>query len=192
MERRSSRKIMEDAPWAPVFNEQRFTIRSKRMGGDDALYVDPVHIPVHYDAVTVNESMAPHRTIHEAHHHFGWDRSIPPVADRRAGDDARVRVPRRVRRPALGEEHGRRRRRASTSPGSIRSPARSSSTAPSRATRSRSPSTSFRPSGFGWTANIPGFGLLADQFTEPALHIWTLRQGRRWRRPPSRRWARCR
>ncbi|WP_316859554.1 acetamidase/formamidase family protein [uncultured Cohaesibacter sp.] len=30
----------------------------------------------------------------------------------------------------------------------------------------------FSPSGFGWTANIPGFGLLADQFTEPALHIW--------------------
>ena len=30
----------------------------------------------------------------------------------------------------------------------------------------------FKPSGFGWTANIPGFGLLADQFTEPALHIW--------------------
>jgi acetamidase/formamidase len=27
--------------------------------------------------------------------------------------------------------------------------------------------------GFGWTANIPGFGLLADQFTDPALHIWT-------------------
>ena len=26
--------------------------------------------------------------------------------------------------------------------------------------------------GFGWTANIPGFGLLADQFLEPALHIW--------------------
>lgn len=26
--------------------------------------------------------------------------------------------------------------------------------------------------GWGWTANIPGFGLLADQFTEPALHIW--------------------
>ena len=28
-------KLMEDAPWAPVFNEQRFTMRSKRMGGDD-------------------------------------------------------------------------------------------------------------------------------------------------------------
>jgi len=31
---------------------------------------------------------------------------------------------------------------------------------------------SFAPSGFGWTANIPGFGLLADQFPEPALHLW--------------------
>jgi acetamidase/formamidase len=31
----------------------------------------------------------------------------------------------------------------------------------------------FTPSGWGWTANIPGFGLLADQFTDPALHIWT-------------------
>jgi len=26
--------------------------------------------------------------------------------------------------------------------------------------------------GWGWTANIPGFGLLADQFAEPALIIW--------------------
>jgi acetamidase/formamidase len=32
---------------------------------------------------------------------------------------------------------------------------------------------SFAPSGFGWTANIPGFGLLADQFPDPALHIWS-------------------
>jgi len=31
---------------------------------------------------------------------------------------------------------------------------------------------SFKPSGWGWTANIPGFGLLADQFTESKLHLW--------------------
>lgn len=31
---------------------------------------------------------------------------------------------------------------------------------------------SFQPSGFGWTANIPGFGLLADQFKQPALTLW--------------------
>ena len=43
--------IMKEAPWAPVFNEQRFTIRSERIGGADALFVDPVHIPVHYDEV---------------------------------------------------------------------------------------------------------------------------------------------
>lgn len=44
-------QVMEDAPWAPVFNEERFTIRSERIGGDDKLFVDPVHIPVHYDEV---------------------------------------------------------------------------------------------------------------------------------------------
>jgi amidase len=31
---------------------------------------------------------------------------------------------------------------------------------------------SFAPSGWGWTANIPGFGLLADQFKDPALIVW--------------------
>lgn len=30
----------------------------------------------------------------------------------------------------------------------------------------------FTPCGWGWTANIPGFGLLADQFPDPAMHIW--------------------
>ncbi|MDR6756533.1 peptide/nickel transport system substrate-binding protein/oligopeptide transport system substrate-binding protein [Mycoplana sp. BE70] len=48
-------KIMEDAPWAPIFNEQRFTMKSTRMGGADNLYVDPVHIPVNYDHVYVND-----------------------------------------------------------------------------------------------------------------------------------------
>jgi acetamidase/formamidase len=31
---------------------------------------------------------------------------------------------------------------------------------------------SFEPSGWGWSAVIPHFGLLADEFPEPALHIW--------------------
>lgn len=48
-------KIMEDAPWAPIFNEQRFTMKSARMGGSDNLYVDPVHIPINYDHVYVND-----------------------------------------------------------------------------------------------------------------------------------------
>ena len=48
-------KVMEDAPWVPVFNEQRYTMRSGRMGGADSLYVDPVSIPVNYDYVYVND-----------------------------------------------------------------------------------------------------------------------------------------
>ena len=31
----------------------------------------------------------------------------------------------------------------------------------------------FEPSGWGWTALIPGFGLLTDQFPDPALHLWS-------------------
>lgn len=47
--------IMKDAPWVPVFNEQRFTIRSERMGGENNIYVDPVHVPVNYDYVWVKD-----------------------------------------------------------------------------------------------------------------------------------------
>ncbi len=43
--------IMEDAPWVPVFNEQRFTMRSAKLGGPDEIFVDPVHVPVNYDYV---------------------------------------------------------------------------------------------------------------------------------------------
>ncbi|MCB8839823.1 ABC transporter substrate-binding protein [Aurantimonas sp. VKM B-3413] len=48
-------KVMADAPWVPIFNEQRFTMKSPRMGGADNLYVDPVHIPINYDYVYVND-----------------------------------------------------------------------------------------------------------------------------------------
>jgi ABC-type transport system substrate-binding protein len=43
--------IMDDAPWVPVFNEQRFTFRSDKIDGDGTLFVDPVHIPVNYDYI---------------------------------------------------------------------------------------------------------------------------------------------
>jgi len=36
---------------------------------------------------------------------------------------------------------------------------------------------SFKPSGWGWTGNIPGFGLLADQFPEARLHHWNYDPG---------------
>ncbi|MCB5408720.1 ABC transporter substrate-binding protein [Pseudogemmobacter faecipullorum] len=45
------RDIMAEAPWVPVFHEQRFTLRSARLGGADELYVDPVSVPVNYDYI---------------------------------------------------------------------------------------------------------------------------------------------
>ena len=47
--------VMDKAPWVPVFNEERYTMKSERMGGEDALYVDPVSIPVNYDYVWVKQ-----------------------------------------------------------------------------------------------------------------------------------------
>ena len=49
-------KIMDDAPWAPVFNEQRFTMHSERLGGPKEIFVDPVHIPVNYDHVYAKDA----------------------------------------------------------------------------------------------------------------------------------------
>jgi acetamidase/formamidase len=36
---------------------------------------------------------------------------------------------------------------------------------------------SLRPSGWGWTGNIPGFGLLTDQFPQARLHHWNYDPG---------------
>mgnify|MGYP001812920333 FL=1 len=49
-------RLMDDAPWAPVFNEQRFTMRAARLGGPDEIFVDPVHIPVHYEYVFAKDA----------------------------------------------------------------------------------------------------------------------------------------
>jgi ABC-type transport system substrate-binding protein len=43
--------VLKEAPWAPVFNEKRFTYHSARLGGDPALFTDPIHIPVNYDYI---------------------------------------------------------------------------------------------------------------------------------------------
>lgn len=48
-------RAMNEAPWVPIFNEKRITMKSERLGGDRSLYVDPVHIPVNYDHITVNK-----------------------------------------------------------------------------------------------------------------------------------------
>jgi len=51
--RKIFRAIMQDAPWIPIFHEKRYTMHSARVGGAKGIFVDPIHIPVHYDEVRV-------------------------------------------------------------------------------------------------------------------------------------------
>ena len=110
-------------------------------------------------------------TIHGRHHHFGWDNSFVPVervapgatiefqcldagggqlnADSTVADVAKLDFERV--NPVTG-------------------PIFIEGAAPGDALKVTI--EMFKPSGFGWTANIPGFGLLAEDFTEPALNIW--------------------
>ena len=41
--------VMKDSPWVPVFHDKGVLIHSSRIGGDDAYFVSPVHIPIWYD-----------------------------------------------------------------------------------------------------------------------------------------------
>ncbi|MBD2463712.1 ABC transporter substrate-binding protein [Oscillatoria sp. FACHB-1407] len=44
-------KVMEDAPWVPIFNEERVTAHSTRMAGDKEVWLDPVRVPINYEHV---------------------------------------------------------------------------------------------------------------------------------------------
>jgi acetamidase/formamidase len=116
--------------------------------------------------------MSRSHTIHSNHSHFGWDNSLAPVLHVAPGDTVELH-PRdasdgqltktsvaadlatfdfsRVN-PVVGPIHV-----DGAMPGDALKISLLDITA----------------SGSGWTANIPGFGLLADQFKEPALQIWT-------------------
>ncbi len=115
-------------------------------------------------------------TIHGAQHHFGWDNSLPPAErvapgstvlfhclDSSAGQlSARSTVA-----DVAGLDFGR------VNP--VSGPIFVEGAEPGDALKITI--DSFAPSGWGWTANIPGFGLLADQFPTPALTVWTYDAG---------------
>lgn len=45
-------KIMDDAPWIPVFNEKRFTIHQPSVKApEQVMFVDPINIPVAYNMI---------------------------------------------------------------------------------------------------------------------------------------------
>ncbi len=49
-------KIMDDAPWVPVFDEVRYTMQTPRIAGDPAFFNDPIHIPVNYEHVYATDA----------------------------------------------------------------------------------------------------------------------------------------
>ncbi|MHA1599454.1 MAG: ABC transporter substrate-binding protein [Alphaproteobacteria bacterium] len=49
-------KIMDDAPWVPVINEVRYAMHTARIGGEDVLFAEPIHIPVNYENVYAKDA----------------------------------------------------------------------------------------------------------------------------------------
>jgi acetamidase/formamidase len=115
---------------------------------------------------------AEHRhTIHADRHHFGWDHSIPPVITVARGATIEFGCP-----DASGGQLSAKSTVADVPKidfakvNPVTGPVFVDGAEPGDALKVTI--REFKPSGFGWTANIPGFGLLADQFKDPALHIW--------------------
>jgi acetamidase/formamidase len=110
-------------------------------------------------------------TIHGSHHHFGWDHSIPPVL--------RVEPGTTVEFECVDAGGGQVTRQSTAADMANLDFAKVNPVTGPIFIEGARPGDglkvtvgAFAPSGFGWTANIPGFGLLADQFTEPALKLW--------------------
>ena len=110
-------------------------------------------------------------SIHRHQHHFGWDNALPPVLRVAPGESIEFDV---------HEASGGQLTPASTAADvTLLDFARINPVAGPIFIDGAQPGDvlkvtllSFIPSGWGWTANIPGFGLLADDFPEAALRLW--------------------
>ncbi|MCB6176592.1 acetamidase/formamidase family protein [Rhodobacter sp. Har01] len=115
-------------------------------------------------------------TIHGAQHHFGWDNANAPALRAEPGStilfhchdsSAGQLGPSSTVADVTALDFGR------INP--VSGPIFVEGAAPGDALKVTIESfapQAFDGAGFGWTANIPGFGLLADQFPDPALHVW--------------------
>lgn len=111
-------------------------------------------------------------TIHGRHHHFGWDNSFVPTE--------RVAPGSTIEFQCLDSSGGQLQADSTVADvakldfakvNPVTGPIYVEGAEPGDALKVTI--EMFKPSGFGWTGNIPGFGLLADDFPEPALNIWT-------------------
>jgi acetamidase/formamidase len=111
-----------------------------------------------------------YQTIHRHQHHFGWDNRLPPVVRIAPGDELEFDVV-----DASGGQIS----RASTSAdigrldfsrvNPVNGPVFIDGAEPGDALELEI--LDFSPSDWGWTGIIPGFGLCADDFPAPYLHL---------------------
>ncbi len=115
--------------------------------------------------------MSGKHTIHAQHHHYGWDNSNPPVLTVAPGDSVAFEVV-DASGGQLDPTSGVAEVAALdfTKINPVTGPVHVDGAEPGDALKVTI--ETFQPSGWGWTAIIPGFGLLADQFPEPAINIW--------------------
>ncbi|MHB0952487.1 MAG: acetamidase/formamidase family protein [Allorhizobium sp.] len=110
-------------------------------------------------------------TIHGRHHHFGWDNSLVPAEKVAPGST--------IRFECLDSSAGHFTSESTVADVSTMDFSKVNPVTGPIFVDGAEPGDvlkvtihEFEPSGFGWTANIPGFGLLADQFKDPALLLW--------------------
>ena len=112
------------------------------------------------------------KTIHSEHSHTGWDNSLEPVSELLPGDTVTLET-----LDASGGQLS-----ASSTVADVTAldfgkinpvtgPVRILGAEPGDALSVKI--LELKPSGWGWTANIPGFGLLAEHFRDPYLKTWT-------------------
>jgi len=130
------------------------------------------------DTKTMTETASTGHTIHIHRHqwHLAWDHSIPPIATVRSGEtvsfdlleascgqigpDSTVEAVRALDFSRVDQVNG---------------PIYVEGAVPGDTLEIEF--LDLRPDTWGWTAIIPGFGLLADEFPEPALKVWRLTGG---------------
>jgi acetamidase/formamidase len=110
-------------------------------------------------------------TIHSAQHNFGWNRDFPPALTAKPGETILFEC-----MDSSGGQIGADATLATLANldfgkiNPVSGPVYVEGAKPGDALKVTI--RKFHPSGVGWTANIPGFGLLADDFPEPALNVW--------------------
>ncbi|MGC1430394.1 MAG: acetamidase/formamidase family protein [Albidovulum sp.] len=120
--------------------------------------------------------MGCNHTIHKHNHHLGWDNSIEPVLSVTPGQTIAIET--------IDASGGQLNAKSKLDDlkaldfenvNPVTGPIHVDGAEPGDAVAITF--LDFHASGWGWTANIPGFGLLADEFTDPALHIWNYDTG---------------